>query len=343
MSKLATNTAATRPMFINMPVIRTAKQRLEAARNLPPIKKLFGEIWQNGELHLLFADTGAGKSIMAVQIADAISKGLKALPLLENENEPSIVLYHDYELSDRQFFQRYSDEAGNTFDFSENLRIDNVDFALMMSENPEIQFVELLQEKIKSDVEGSKLAYPGKDIVLIVDNISYLHTQSTIDQQIALSIMRFLDGLKREFGISILVVAHTPKIDLNTPLHLNHLAGSKALSNFADGVSAIGKSNAGINFRYLKQVKPSRNGQMVYDRDNVIALELVKQDCSLHFIFSGVGPETDHLSLPESTTKDDRKMQALEMHGLGKSLQEISESLNVGKTTVHRWIKNAKG
>ena len=44
--------------------------------NVRPIPKmLFGEFWFQGELCILFADTNLGKSILAVQIGDSISKG----------------------------------------------------------------------------------------------------------------------------------------------------------------------------------------------------------------------------------------------------------------------------
>lgn len=85
---------------LNLP--RTAQQRMSDAVNLPPIQKLVGDIWLSGELHLLFADTGIGKSIMAITIGDILSKGKKVL-LLENECNPLTVLYYDFELSDRHF------------------------------------------------------------------------------------------------------------------------------------------------------------------------------------------------------------------------------------------------
>jgi RecA-family ATPase len=75
---------------------RTSQQRLKDALGQPPIKRMFGDIWLTGELHLLFADTGVGKSILAVTIGDALSKGKKVM-FLENECEPLTVLYYDFE------------------------------------------------------------------------------------------------------------------------------------------------------------------------------------------------------------------------------------------------------
>ena len=53
--------------------IRTAEQCLEEASRQPAPKMLFDELWFENELCIFFADTNVGKSILAVQIADAIA------------------------------------------------------------------------------------------------------------------------------------------------------------------------------------------------------------------------------------------------------------------------------
>lgn len=324
--------AARRTIFINVPLLRTARQRMEAARNLPPISQLFGQVWQKGELHFLFGDTGSGKSIMGVQIADALSKGRSVLPGLPNENEPMRVIYHDYELSDRQFFQRYTSDNGQDYEFSDNLFIDNLDWPLLMRENPATPFVELIQEKIRYDIDIHQAQ------VLIIDNITFLHVHNSTDTQTALEVMRFLDSIKREFNISVLVFAHCPKVALNTPITINHFAGSKMLPNFADGVSAIGKSEQGANIRYIKQIKPSRNGQMIYDRDNVLTLQLTTSDNFLHFEFLRLESEFKHLKINENEI-DDRKLEVIDLHRAGLSTREIAEKIKISKSTVANIIK----
>lgn len=56
---------------------------------------------------IFFADTNQGKSIKAVQIADKIS-------------ETQIVVYADFELSDKQFEARYSNNFTNHYKFNDN-------------------------------------------------------------------------------------------------------------------------------------------------------------------------------------------------------------------------------
>jgi RecA-family ATPase len=83
---------------------------------------LFGDLWLEGELSILFADTGVGKSILAVQIAEAIAAGKDAFALgesstdlpLPNGTSPQPVLYLDFELSGRQFTDRYTGDGAPT-------------------------------------------------------------------------------------------------------------------------------------------------------------------------------------------------------------------------------------
>ncbi|MBT3748037.1 MAG: AAA family ATPase, partial [Bacteroidetes bacterium] len=56
--------------------VKTADRWIEQAKTRPIPKMLFGEFWFEGELCILFADSNVGKSILAVQIGDSISKGM---------------------------------------------------------------------------------------------------------------------------------------------------------------------------------------------------------------------------------------------------------------------------
>ena len=87
--------------------IMPANEWIEQAKTRPIPKMLFGEFWFEGELCILFADTNLGKSILAVQVGNSISKGKPILDFsFEAIKQP--VLYFDFELSDKQFENRYS-------------------------------------------------------------------------------------------------------------------------------------------------------------------------------------------------------------------------------------------
>lgn len=318
--------------------VRSSNQRLSDALLAPPIKKMVGNIWLSGELHLLFADTGIGKSIFAIQMADALSKGKKVLGL-ENECMPLTVLYYDFELSDRQFLTRYSDPTG-PYPFSTHLFVDTIDFAKLL-EVQGMGFDEMLFQKMRFDIEQTKAN------VIVIDNITYLNTQTTQKTDTALEVMRRLIEIKRELNVSILVLAHTPKIDFSAPLTINSLAGSKHLSNFADSVSAIGRSALDSEVRYIKQVKPSRSAEIIYDTRNVITCRVTKEGNFLGFWHTGFDDEQNHLRRNDWGDSD-RKQQietARSMVANGKSYADVAEELlgnrNL-KGTIHKWL-NGQG
>lgn len=318
-----------------VPGIRNSVQRMRDAKNLPEIMPLIGDIWQTGELHLHFADTGVGKSTLAVAASDKISKGDNFL-FLNNNNRPMTVLYYDFELSDRQFRRRYTDDFGNEYNFSERFYIDSIDFPELLRANPGKSFEDILFAKIRYDIDNVNPQ------ILVFDNITYLSMQTTQKTDVALETMRRLIELKKEKFLSILVLAHTPKIDLSSPLTINSMAGSKHLSNFADSVSAIGKSALGSKIRYIKQVKPSRNGEMIYDADNVISCELEKVDNLLTFRFIGFHSEFEHLKQTEKPDNRNELIEkAKELKEKGHTYEHIAGIIlgnELKKGTIYKWL-----
>ena len=91
----------------NMLCVYKAGEWIDIAKRSPAQIDLFGDLWRQGELAIMFADTGVGKSILAVQIAEALARGIPIEPLAM-PSEPRRVLYLDFELSFTQFSERYS-------------------------------------------------------------------------------------------------------------------------------------------------------------------------------------------------------------------------------------------
>src|ERR1700761_1761386 len=90
----------------NILMRRDANYWMDEARSRAIPQMLFGKFWHQGEVCILFADSNLGKSILAVQIADAISKGNATYPF-NVETQPQPVIYCDFELTDKQFEARY--------------------------------------------------------------------------------------------------------------------------------------------------------------------------------------------------------------------------------------------
>lgn len=314
--------------------VRTAAQRLSDARHQPDIFPLAGEIWMSGELHILFADAGVGKSILAVALANALTKGQSILGL-KNGTLEQPVLFYDFELSDKQFEKRYTDDLGqHPHPFSPYFFIDNIDWFEL-----DKAYAGATEEGLFKKITHDLIQTQAK--VLVIDNLTFLHTQATEKTEVSLNLMRRLIELKRGYGLSILVLAHTPKVPPGEPLHLNHLAGSKMISNFADSVSALGKSVQGSDIRYWKQVKPSRSAEIRYDASNVLGMRLVKDQSLLTFEWYRYGEEREHLQKPNEAEREklDKQQQARDLKAEGKSIRDIAEQLGVPSSTVGRWVK----
>ncbi len=111
--------------FPSLFVRKSANDWIAQAKLKPIPKMLFDEFWFENEVCIFFGDTGKGKTILAVQIADAISRN-EAINNFKLEAEKQKILYFDFELSEKQFEKRYSTEQAdiytNHFLFDENFQ-----------------------------------------------------------------------------------------------------------------------------------------------------------------------------------------------------------------------------
>ena len=156
---------------------------------------------------LLFADTGLGKSVLAMQIGAALAGGAPVEPFAPT-TEPQRVLYLDFELTDAQFSARYTDPDGGTESEEEKLfpdeliRCPPLADTFMPGESDD-QHAFLIRSV-------TYLIQYSRARTVIVDNITWL-SASTEHSAAAQRLMRTLVELKNQLGLSILVIAHTPK------------------------------------------------------------------------------------------------------------------------------------
>ncbi|MEO8853520.1 MAG: AAA family ATPase [Ginsengibacter sp.] len=308
--------------------VKTAARWIEQAKKRPIPKMLFGEFWHEGEICILFADTNLGKSILSVQIGNSISK-LEMIPGFKLESEKQSILYFDFELSDKQFENRYSIKFENHYCFDGNfIRVEiNPDADIPDGSSFEDYLNHSLDRSIKET--GAK--------ILIIDNLTYLKNE-TEKAKDALPLMKHLKALKSKYGLSILALAHTPKRDLSKPITRNDLQGSKMLINFCDSSFAIGESSTDKNLRYLKQIK-ARNTEIIYDAENVCVCQISKPENFLQFEFINFGTEREHLK--QFTEKDRESLieKSKELSQKGFSQRQISGELNISLGAVNKYLK----
>ena len=309
--------------------VMSAKKWIDQAKNRPIPQMLFGELWFEGELCILFADTNLGKSILAIQIGESISSGEKIKGFrLQARKQP--ILYFDFELSDKQFENRYSNNFEDHYVWNEHFYRAEINPAAAL---PEVfgGFEDYLNHSLEQSINetGAK--------VLIIDNLTYLKNETERARD-ALPLMKHLKALKSKYGLSILALAHTPKRDLSKPITRNDLQGSKMLINFCDSAFAIGESHADKSLRYLKQIK-QRNTEQIYDADNVCLCQITKPGNFLQFELLSYGNEWKHLKPSSEQDKETLTEKIKELNLQGKSLREIGCELGISHMKAGRILK----
>ena len=314
----------------NQFIIKTANEWIEDAKARPIPKMLFGELWFENEVCILFADTNLGKSILAVQAGESIASG-KSTCGLKNEVEAQKILYFDFELSDKQFENRYSNDYAEHYQFPSNFIRAEINDEFMCNNIADFE-----KEFIKS-LEASIIENDFK--VIIIDNLTYLKNE-TEKAKDALSLMKELKALKNKHNLSMLILAHTPKRDSSKPLTKNDLSGSKMLINFCDSSFSIGESHSDKNLRYIKQIK-QRNTEQIYDAENVCVCQIDKPNNFLLFEFVNFGKEWEHLKHHTEKDKESLTDKVNELTRLGRSLREIGAEMGISHMKVKR-ILNGK-
>ena len=294
--------------------VKTANRTIREAALRPNPDALWLTLWYEGEVCCLFSDSNLGKSIYAVQIATSIAKKQK-------------VLYFDFELSDKQFQLRYSDEANNLNQFPDNLYRVEINRDSLDAVN--------FEEAVIGNIEQTAIKLGAK--VLIIDNLTYLCVASEKGDAAGTLMLRLM-ALKRKYGLSMLILARTPKRCLSNPITQNDLAGSKKLYNFFDSVFAIGKSAKNSSVRYIKQLKV-RYGNYTYDADNVIVCVIEKVGTFLQFVDIGYAVEKEHLKEPSEKDSTQEKETIKRMVAEGKTYRVIASELGVTLGKVQRALK----
>lgn len=300
---------------VGMFSIKSANDVIKDAKAQPDPAPFWLSMWYEGEVCCLFSDSNLGKSILAVQIASLIARKQK-------------VLYFDFELSDKQFQLRYTDDAtGELYEFPPYLYRVVIDSTTYDVENFETQII--------ADIERAAQQLDAK--VLIIDNLTYLCNASEKGDMAGLLMMQLM-RLKLTYSLSLLVLAHTPKRSLSMPITQNDLAGSKKLYNFFDSVFAIGKSALDGNLRYVKQIKV-RYGQYEYDSDNVAVFEIAKVGAFLQFVSKGCATEKSHLR--EMSEKEDATLteNVRQLHEQGIPHRAIAKQMGISESKAYRIIR----
>lgn len=295
---------------------QTANKWIEDAKAQPDPEHFYHGMFVEGEITFVFSAPNSGKSLFLMQVAESIAYKRKVVVI-------------DCEQSSKQFQKRYTnDSTGSTHYFPTNLYRAEVDSELLDTVDQDQAIIESVEQAAK---EGFK--------VVVIDNISFICVD-TEKAQTSIEFMRKLIKLKKKHGLTILVVAHTPKRDPSRPLTQNDLSGSSKLMALIDAAIAIGVSAQDPKIRYAKTVK-FRSGEYPCPADHVALYRLEKEDDYTHLVFQGYGNERDHLREKNNFTEVEDMQEFVNLKNQGMSLKEIAEETGYAKTTIHRKLKKA--
>jgi len=278
---------------------------IEPGKFEPPLP-LFDEFWREGELCLFFGAAGTGKSVLAVQIADALARG-RGLDGFQMPRGRRKVLYVDLNLSDTQFQMRCS-----RYKFSENLYRDRP-----ASTDDLCEWL------------GNMIAENGFQAVIIDDISAVKRTHDGTRETLAL--MRQLRRIKEKLDVSILVIA-----DAESPREYvseADLRRSRVLCGVADSVFAIGEHPKYYDKWCLVQTR-SRSAGLHWNRRNAPVCKRVREDSGLLRL------EFDERFAPKVDVLDMVRISVIaQLRKCGQTYRAIAEETGFSKSTVARLYK----
>ncbi len=313
------------PNLDDLYVVKKANDWMRQTRSMPVPKMLFGGFWLEGELSVLTGAAGTGKSLLAVQIAESIARSRPIEPLQINAASQS-VLYLDLKLSEKQFEMRYSQEYDaadgdllkKPYKFSDKFQRIEIDICKPLPAGFR-SFDEVLPRIIE------QLVRKIHSKVVIIDDITCLQS-SVYGYRETPAIMKELRRLRHELGISILVLADSPR-------------STRLLGRFADNVFTIGQSKLDPGARYIKHII-AHSTEMMYDASHVPSFRITRLKGNfLGFEHQAFSPESVHLQ-DVRDREDWPVIQTIKAKADdGDSIREIAAELGFSKTSVHRMLQ----
>ena len=287
--------------------VERMNQCINEAHLLPPLVPLYPDIVLEGDLSIIFGQSGIGKTIFAMQIARYIAENGKRL------------LYVDCEMTPRQLGNRYE-----TANFPPSFFRAEMD-----REHP--------AEDVLKGIEDVAVANHVE--VVFIDNITALG-QSLDRSADAGTLMASLNTLKKKYNWTLVVLNHVPKMfSGNVPLSLSAMQGSAKINQLIDDAIGIAQSSIDSNLVYVKQCK-WRNGELTMGADHVAVYERCKdENGNLGFISRGFGTEQEHLSIENSNEREEMKARVRELSNKGMTQTAIAEQLGISQSKVSRLLK----
>lgn len=287
--------------------VRAMNKCLLRAKQLPPLVTLFPNIVLEGDLCIIFGQSGIGKTIFAMQVARKIAADGRR------------VLYLDFEMSERQLALRYETPNFPPTFFRAEMKTDSV------------------IDNVLASIEDTAML--NHTDVLFIDNITALG--QSLDKGVeAGTLMASLNALKKEHGWTLVVLNHVPKrYSGSLPLSLEAIQGSAKLNQLVDDAIGLGVSDKDNSMVYVKQCK-WRNAEATLTADHVAVYERRKDDSgNLGFMFRCYDSECNLLGIAADNGREETAANVVSLRGRGRTQQQIAAELGISQSKVSRILK----
>lgn len=282
-------------------------------------RQAFGPFAFEGQLVILAANTGAGKSILLVQVATQIALGKDGI--LGSNVPAQPVIYLDFENDPEDWVDRLNGQK-----LPDNLFRYEMDSEIILSENLETELIRGMTEKI----------HEHNARVILIDNFKWMIPPGQDERLVSWKLIRSFNNFRKQHNCLIFLATHSNKSKTNGIWTLNDIAGSSDVTRFAQSVFILGEIDGRKDERYLKQLK-QRYGQKEYDETNVIIGQLEKLDQQpLQFTWKPeIGPQDENSLVKGENHARSKAVRILEEHEKNPSATAEEIAKKVGCSTRH--------
>lgn len=287
-----------------------------------PIAKrplLWRDYWATGELCIFTGDTGAGKTLLALNLAKEMATGAEGY-------EAKKVLYIGHEYDKQGFVERFGEtnaEASSNFFFA----------VFNNGQSGVYNSYTVLKDWLVSGLV--KLLDKTQATVLIFDQPDRLNLTNT--QWI--EFLHVVEVLRRERNLSVLLVVNTRTRNTARPVELYHTYKHQFTTPFADSVIAICRSQSYPQERYIKHLKCKNRMWEIAGKVSVFSIEENEETHVLSLVFEDdSGFEIHQLPRSKEKARRDKVMTVEAFRREGVSFRKIGELLDLPESTIRSWV-----
>lgn len=290
------------------------------------------------DIMCLAGGTNVGKSVFGLQLTTSMAMGV---PFMGHFNVPSPkrVLHAQFELKDESFTGMLQATSGHLLEkypveaplFDQNCTI--------LSDGQRDNFTD------KYDKIEANLQHKDYDVV-VIDNV-YCSTEKDLSKNSSVvELLRRIVNIKQKYNISLVLINHHKKMEIQTPLDVSHILGGSAYTNHMDHITQMASTKRSDGIKVMKITKVrSRND--FHDLPLAIKLnnyEDREKKTHLYFDYLRPLPKNEMFWYTDPTeSNEERVLKAIPSAATNFSLEQfkeaLAETLNLTSTqTAYNWI-----